>query len=236
MKPQQGFTKRWICRVLTSTCDPAVANLTQYKSTGLWGKVALFATMFYRNITMTRLSVTPVYSECCGMPPLKMGLIDEVKDKALRITSELIDYINDGYRVVSLVPSCTLMMAHEWPLLHPDNPDIQCLRTHVMDVSAFSEPSKTSRHDRRTSPLEALAFTWPVTPEHKIRAQSRRTFVIDSETKVQTTERCSGHGGSWGLYKENFQMLWMSANPPWSAFWVRGTPLSPQNALWLPCT
>ena len=25
------------------------------------------------------------------------------------------------------------------------------------------------------------------------------------ETKVQTTERCSGHGGSWGLYKENFQ-------------------------------
>ena len=116
------------------------------------------------------------------MPRWEMGLIDEVKDKALRITSELIDYINDGYRVVSLVPSCTLMMAHEWPLLHPDNPDIQCLRTHVMDVSAYLV-SLQKRHGLTEGlhPLEGISLHMAC--HARAQNQGRKAeelFVIDS--------------------------------------------------------
>ena len=61
--------------------------------------------------------VDVVYPECCGMPQLEQGLIKNVNDRAERIASVLVPFIHQGFKVVTVVASCALMLKKEWPLL-----------------------------------------------------------------------------------------------------------------------
>src|SRR3546814_10366068 len=58
-----------------------------------------------------------VYPSCCGMPQLEQGDIAKVAESAARIARELKPWIDKGYDVVGLVPSCALMLKFEWPLI-----------------------------------------------------------------------------------------------------------------------
>src|SRR3546814_19505851 len=55
-----------------------------------------------------------VYPSCCGMPQLEHGNIAEVAKKAETVSRELLPWIEKGYDVVALVPSCALMLKFEW--------------------------------------------------------------------------------------------------------------------------
>ena len=52
------------------------------------------------------------------MPQLEGGDIESVSQKASDICSKLKNFIDEGYTVLSIVPSCTLMLKFEWPLLY----------------------------------------------------------------------------------------------------------------------
>src|SRR3546814_5992049 len=54
-----------------------------------------------------------VYPSCCGMPQLEHGNIAEVAKKAETVSRELLPWIEKGYDVVALVPSCALMLKFE---------------------------------------------------------------------------------------------------------------------------
>ena len=58
---------------------------------------------------------------CCGMPQLEGGDIKSVTNKAKETSLKLKQYIDEGYKVLSIVPSCTLMIKYEWPLLVPNS-------------------------------------------------------------------------------------------------------------------
>jgi glycerol-3-phosphate dehydrogenase subunit C len=57
------------------------------------------------------------YPRCCGMPQLEQGDIARVAETADEVAAALGPYIEQGYDVVALVPSCALMVKFEWP--HP---------------------------------------------------------------------------------------------------------------------
>ena len=59
------------------------------------------------------------YEMCCGMPQLEGGDIKSVIDKAKQTSSKLKRFIDEGYKILSIVPSCSLMIKYEWPLLVP---------------------------------------------------------------------------------------------------------------------
>ncbi len=68
-----------------------------------------------------------VHPKCCGMPLLEHGDIDGVAANANDVAAALKPYIDKGYDVIALVPSCALMLKFEWPLILPDNEDIKTL-------------------------------------------------------------------------------------------------------------
>ncbi|MFO1145212.1 MAG: heterodisulfide reductase-related iron-sulfur binding cluster [Rhodospirillales bacterium] len=78
-----------------------------------------------------------VYPRCCGMPQLEYGDIARVAEGARKTAAELRSWIEQGYDIISLVPSCTLMMKFEWPLIEPDNEDIKALSQATFDCSEY---------------------------------------------------------------------------------------------------
>ena len=58
-----------------------------------------------------------VYPRCCGMPQLEQGDIAAVAESAKQTSADLMPWIEKGYDVIALVPSCALMLKFEWPLL-----------------------------------------------------------------------------------------------------------------------
>ena len=60
-----------------------------------------------------------VYPRCCGMPQLEQGDIAAVAESAKQTAQDLKPWIDKGYDVIALVPSCALMLKFEWPLIVP---------------------------------------------------------------------------------------------------------------------
>jgi Fe-S oxidoreductase len=47
-------------------------------------------------------------------------------------------WIDEGYEIVALVPSCALMLKFEWPLILPDDPDVEARwPKHTSDLSEY---------------------------------------------------------------------------------------------------
>ena len=78
-----------------------------------------------------------VYPECCGMPQLEQGNISKVADKAAAVADALAPWIDKGYDVIALVPSCALMLKFEWPLIVPGNETVKKLSEATRDISEY---------------------------------------------------------------------------------------------------
>src|SRR5207302_603339 len=51
-----------------------------------------------------------VYPRCCGMPQFEQGDLAKVAESARSVSQTLLPWIEKGYDVVALVPSCALML------------------------------------------------------------------------------------------------------------------------------
>src|SRR3546814_11648426 len=71
------------------------------------------------------------------MPQLEQGDIAKVAESAARIARELKPWIDKGYDVVGLVPSCALMLKFEWPLILPESEDVRRLAGASYDISDY---------------------------------------------------------------------------------------------------
>src|SRR5262245_6976942 len=60
-----------------------------------------------------------VYPACCGMPKLELGDLQSVAEAARRVSMALLPWVDQGYDVIALTPSCALMLKFEWPLILP---------------------------------------------------------------------------------------------------------------------
>ena len=70
---------------------------------------------------------------CCGMPKLELGDLDAVaKAKEINIPI-LAAMVDDGWDIVTPIPSCTLMFKQELPLMFPDDADVAKVRDAMYD-------------------------------------------------------------------------------------------------------
>ena len=69
-----------------------------------------------------------VYPNCCGMPQFEQGNLEQVADNAVKVAKEMRKWIDDGYDIIALTPSCSLMLKYEWPLILSGNEDVIRLR------------------------------------------------------------------------------------------------------------
>ncbi len=152
------------------------------------------------------LQVRIEYPDCCGMPKFENGDLPAVASAAQRISAHFAPLIEQGWDVVPLTTSCALMLKFEWPLIEPDNAQVATLAKHTFDVSEYVV--RLSK-DVGLAPIEAMPKSIAVHFACHARAQNMGPKAMEMlklipEAKPQLTERCSGHGGKWGLFAENF--------------------------------
>lgn len=182
-------------------------------------KVVLYATC-YGNYHETEIGYAAVkilcsigvdviveYPGCCGMPQLENGNLEAVASKALNVASFFSDHIDSGRYVLGLVPSCSLMLKSEWPLLYPGNDKIEKLKTNTKDISEYlvylfkkyGAPKVIQPLDRKVVVHIAC----------HARAQNIGQKAVEllgyiPNVDIKVVERCSGHGGTYGMMKNNF--------------------------------
>jgi glycerol-3-phosphate dehydrogenase subunit C len=148
------------------------------------------------------------HPHCCGMPMLEQGLLEEVAKSARVVAQALRPYIERGYDVVVPVPSCALMLKFEWPLILPGDPDIELLAASTFDISEYIVD--IARKEGLTPGLQPVEGGIALHIACHSRAQNMGQKAAEMlrlipGADVQVVERCSGHGGSWGFKKSNFE-------------------------------
>ena len=149
-----------------------------------------------------------VYPKCCGMPKLEHGDIAAVAENAKIVTAELLPWVDKGYDVIALVPSCALMLKFEWPLILPEDENIRRLSESTRDISEYIVD--ISKKEGLAGGLTARPGGVTVHLACHARAQNMGAKAAEMlrllpDTDVNVVEKCSGHGGSWGMMRENFE-------------------------------
>ena len=151
-----------------------------------------------------------LYPRCCGMPKFEQGLLKEVAVDAAKTAKELAGAIREGYTIVSLVPSCLLMLKQEWLSLLPENEDVKLVSQHTLDISEYMV---SLSKEEGLMPAEEDIFQGGGITLHQAchsRAQNMGNKALEllrkiPKLQVLPVEKCSGHGGSWGVKKEHHE-------------------------------
>ena len=148
-----------------------------------------------------------VYPSCCGMPQLEQGEIGRVAENAATVAAEMAPWIEKGYAILALVPSCALMLKFEWPLIVPDNAAVKALAEATFDIDEYI--IDIAKKEGIAEGVETVEGGATLHLAHA-RAQnfgqkSAEMLRLIPEFDLHVIERCAGHGGSWGIMKDNFE-------------------------------
>jgi len=148
-----------------------------------------------------------VYPRCCGMPMLEQGAIAQVAKGARATAAALRPWLDKGYDIIALVPSCALMLKFEWPLILPEDEDVKRLAKATYDVSEYVvDIAKKEGLAPGLAPI-AGGITLHIACHARAQNMGRKAaemLALLPQTQVQVIERCSGHGGAWGFKTPHF--------------------------------
>ena len=150
------------------------------------------------------VDVQHAYPGCCGMPYLEQADLKTVTKQALKVSKELLKWVNKGYEVITLTASCGLMLKFEWPLLLPKNEDIKKLSLHTKDIDEYIVDIS-----KKEGLVEGLyEIDGGVTVHHACHARAqnmgnkaRDMLKLIPNIKIDVVEKCAGHGGTFGVMK-----------------------------------
>jgi len=148
---------------------------------------------------------------CCGMPALEKGDLKFAQSEAINNFNTLYPFIEKGYKVVVLNPTCSLMMKGEYPRILKDKFDPETLdkfRKSIFDLLEYLFTLKRENNFNREFKSTPGKIAYHI-PCH-LRAQnigyrSRDMMRLIPETSFTLVEQCSGHDGTWSMLKENFE-------------------------------
>jgi len=182
------------------------------------GKVAVFATCYgnfnepqigedlIRVFEHNGLEVQLVQNtQCCGMPKLELGDLDAVtkaKDSNIKILAQLVD---DGWDIVTPVPSCTLMFKQELPLMYPNEADVIKVQQAMFDP--FEYLILRNKADKLNTEFKTALgkISYHVACHQRVQRigmKTREVLELIPDTEVLPIERCSGHDGTYTFKSE----------------------------------
>ncbi|MGH7185814.1 MAG: heterodisulfide reductase-related iron-sulfur binding cluster, partial [Pseudomonadota bacterium] len=182
-------------------------------------KAVLYATCFanYNNpeigmaarkvLAHNGVETVVAYPGCCGMPQLEQGDLARVAEHARTVMRNLLGWVDKGFDVIALVPSCALMLKFEWPLILPDDAVVNRLADATFDVTEYVVD--IAKREGLAPGLGALDGGVALHIACHARAQNMGQKAAEMlrlipNPDLTIMERCSGHGGSWGVMKGNF--------------------------------
>jgi len=146
--------------------------------------------------------------QCCGMPSMSVGDVNGAVAKARANVAALLPWIDRGYRIVTPMPSCSLMLKKEYPFLL-GTPDAQRVADHTSDLCEYLMHLHKEGRLRTdfVKPGGTIAYHLPChLRDQKLGYKSRDLMALIPGTTVQVMEWCSGHDGTWSLQKDYFPL------------------------------
>jgi glycerol-3-phosphate dehydrogenase subunit C len=183
-------------------------------------KAAIFATCFinYNNpqvgeaarkvLAHNGVETVVAYPGCCGMPFLEQGNLEKVAAQAEKVAAEMCAWIDKGYDIITLTASCGLMFKFEWPLIVPGNPHVEKLSHATFDIDEYVvDIARKEGLAPGLSPVEGgvTAHLACHARAQNMGPKSAEMMKLIPGIKVDVVERCSGHGGTFGVMKETFE-------------------------------
>lgn len=193
------------------------------------GKVAIYVTCYgdaFDSSSVEALSQVLVHNgidvrllkdaHCCGMPKFELGDIEAVIARYRQNAPIFQNAVHEGYDLMSVVPSCTLMYRQELPLLLPEEKTVQLIARRFFDpfeyLSLWNDDNKL-----RTDFKTALGkVTYHAACHQRVQNIGRKTQEVLSlipDTEVSIIERCSGHGGTHAIRKDTYESAMKIARP-----------------------
>ena len=193
------------------------------------GKVALFATCYgnynepqlgedlikvfeHNNIPVKLIPDT----RCCGMPKLELGdleTVTELKDANIKILAQLVD---EGWDIITPVPSCTLMFKQELPLMFPNDADVLKVQQAMFDPFEYlmlRHKAGLLNTDFK-NPLGKISYHVACHQRvQNIGMKTRDALNLIPDTEVLPIERCSGHDGTYTFKSEFHDMAMKICRP-----------------------
>ena len=146
-------------------------------------------------------------AHCCAMPKLELGDLQAV-DRAKRANiRQLAALVADGWDIMTLLPSCTLMFKQELPLMFPDDTAVMQVRLAMYDP--FEYLMQRYRNGKLSTDFsQSLGnIVYHVACHQRalrVGQQTRKLLELVPDTRVTPVERCSGHDGSYALKTEHY--------------------------------
>ena len=151
------------------------------------------------------VDVSTEYPGCCGMPYLEQGNIAKVAEQAEKVAAALRPLVDAGKDIITLTASCGLMFKFEWPLIVPDNEDVKALSAATKDISEYvvDIANKEGLPDGLAANSQSIAMHLACHARaQNVGPKSAELLRLIPEANVTVVERCSGHGGTFGVLKE----------------------------------
>ena len=226
---------------LISRCETYVAN---HNAPAIGHKKALIYTTCFMNYNSpdvgSRLiqllahfgvEVELAYPGCCGMPLLEQGNIDGVVAQAKRVAEKL----SGDMDVIALVPSCALMLKSEWPLLLPQNEHVLKLKERTKDIAEYlvdivkefgaPEGLRALKEENITLHLSCHSRA------QNMGQKAGKLLQLIPGTTVHIIDRCAGHGGSWGMMVDHFEVAMKIGKPVFDKAIQIGSPITSECPL-----
>ncbi len=182
------------------------------------GKVAIFSTCFVnynepgighdlvKLLEHNEIPYTLVEKEqCCGMPKLELGDLDEVARHKEANIPVLARYAKEGWAIMAPVPSCTLMFKQELPLMFPDCADTKAVKEAMFDPFEYFVARHRDGLLKTDFKRDLGKVSYHIPCHGRVQNIGRKTEemlkLIGQKVTVQlnTVERCSGHAGTYGV-------------------------------------
>jgi Fe-S oxidoreductase len=167
----------------------------------------------YRVLLHNECKVACPSLNCCGMPALDAGDIDLARHKARRNVDSLLPFVDRGFKIAVVNPTCSLMMRQEYPelLRRPDSAEAAVrVAAATVDLSEFLFELKKQGHfkeDFRSAPGSSVAYHAPCHLRmQKIGFRGRDLMRRIPNVKPTLVAECCGHDGTWAMKKEYFEL------------------------------
>ena len=192
------------------------------------GKVAIYATCYGEHEAQASCDLVAVLNHndipvrvlkgagCCGMPKFELGNLEAVarlKEKNLPL---LLDAVEEGFDLMSIIPSCTLMYRQELPLMFPEDPDVARVAERFFDP--FEYLTLRAREGLANAdfkqPLGKVAYQAACHQRvQNAGARTREFLAAIPGTDVTFIERCSGHDGTYAVKTETYESAMKIVRP-----------------------
>ena len=155
------------------------------------------------------VTVEHAYPGCCGMPFLEQADLPKVVEQAKKVSSDLLEWVDKGYKVITLTASCGLMLKFEWPLILPENENIKKLSKNVIDIDEYI----VDISNKEGLAPGILEIDGGITVHNACHARAQNMGIkardmlkLIPNVKLDVVERCAGHGGTFGVMKETHNL------------------------------